>query len=398
MSCIGRDLVRAGRSLFVIEAEDAQLTLRRASSWEIQGGRGREEWRIKAVVPGPTTTATITTTWAGVVACSWTGDFLSSPSPLSTAKSTADLAARLEQALAIEQQGPIGSVIPVPPEADRSQLSTDIAGLDGAVLLAETTNANYTGNPSGSPRRDWVPARVGPNPPQTAVQLRQQVEHSLYNLCGLLPALVDPAVDGTGQREAQRRAAIGLTIPLLRMVLAEVKAKLETEIVFRFDPYVLDLQARSVVFERLTRAEVEVERALELSGLADAGVIQMIQALVLDAVTGTTYYRPRPISVQILPATAESEELVGAVEFASAARVILVARDVLSRGSLVKLPDNEVYECVNGAGKPPFFHMWQWSIERRDGAFRVEPFRFAALTDGRGNRLSDEAGSILRGW
>ena len=38
MSCIGRDLVRSGRSLFVIEAEDGPLTLRRASSWEIQGG------------------------------------------------------------------------------------------------------------------------------------------------------------------------------------------------------------------------------------------------------------------------------------------------------------------------------------------------------------------------
>ena len=93
----------------------------------------------------------------------------------------------------------------------------------------------------------------------------------------------------------------------------------------------------------------------------------MIQALVLDAVAGTTYYRPRPISVQILPAVAESEDVVGAVEFASAARVILTARDVLSRGSLVKLPDDRVYEAVNGAGKPPFFHMWQWSIERRMG-------------------------------
>ena len=273
MSSIARDLVRVGRSMHVIE-NDGTLVLRRASSWEIQGGRDRAEWRIRAVVPGPTTTATITTSWSGVVACSWTGDFLSSPSPLSTAKSTADLASRLELALAIEQQSPIGSIVPVPAEADRSQLSADIAGLDGAVLLAETTAANHTGNPSGSPRRDWVPARVGPNPPQTAVQLRQQVEHSLYNVCGLLPALVDPAVDGTGQREAQRRAAIGLTIPLLRMVLAEVKAKLETDIVFRFDPYVLDLQARSVVFERLTRAEVEVGRALELSGLADAGVIR----------------------------------------------------------------------------------------------------------------------------
>ena len=193
---------------------------------------------------------------------------------MSTAKSTADLAARLEQALAIEQQSPIGSVIPVPPEADRSQLSTDIAGLDGAVLLAETTAANHTGNPSGSPRRDWVPARVGPNPPQTAVQLRQQVEHSLYNLCGLLPALVDPAVDGTGQREALRRAWITLIIPLLRMVRAEVAAKLESEVVMRYDGYVLDLQARSLVFERLTAAGVVADEAMQASGLQDAGVIR----------------------------------------------------------------------------------------------------------------------------
>ena len=205
---------------------------------------------------------------------SWTGDFLSSPSPLSTAKSTADLASRLELALAIEQQSPIGSVIPVPRRPIGRSCPPTLPASTARSCLPRRPAANYTGNPSGSPRRDWVPARVGPNPPQTAVQLRQQVEHSLYNLCGLLPALVDPAVDGTGQREAQRRAAIGLTIPLLRMVLAEVKAKLETDIVFRFDPYVLDLQARSVVFERLTRAEVEVERALELSGLADAGVIR----------------------------------------------------------------------------------------------------------------------------
>ena len=77
MSSIARDLVRVGRSLHVIE-NDGTLVLRRASSWEIQGGRDRAEWRIRAVVPGPTTTATITTTWAGVVACS-AGRATSSP-------------------------------------------------------------------------------------------------------------------------------------------------------------------------------------------------------------------------------------------------------------------------------------------------------------------------------
>ena len=124
----------------------------------------------------------------------------------------------------------------------------------------------------------------------------------------------------------------------------------------------------------------------------------MIQALVLDAVAGTTYYRPRPISVQILPAVAESEDVVGAVEFASAARVILTARDVLRRGSLVKLGDGEVYEAVNGAGRPPFFHMWQWSLERRDGSFRTEPFRFSRVTDELGNFVTDSSGNRLAGW
>ena len=124
----------------------------------------------------------------------------------------------------------------------------------------------------------------------------------------------------------------------------------------------------------------------------------MIQALLLTAVAGTTYYRPRPISVQILPAVAESEDVVGAVEFASAARVILVARDVLRRGSLVKLGDGEVYEAVNGAGKPPFFHQWQWSLERRDGVFRTEPFKFQRVRSGSGDALTDETGSRLAGW
>ena len=124
----------------------------------------------------------------------------------------------------------------------------------------------------------------------------------------------------------------------------------------------------------------------------------MIQALLLTAVAGTTYYRPRPISVQILPAVAESEDVVGAVEFASAARVILTARDVLRRGSLVKLGDGEVYEAVNGAGRPPFFHMWQWSLERRDGSFRTEPFRFSRVTDELGNFVTDSSGNRLAGW
>ena len=92
---------------------------------------------------------------------------------------------------------------PLPSDA----LAEAIRTAKGRTLLPETTADNWNCDPNARPpRRDFVPQRLGADPPMALVHLRQHVEASVLACFGV-PAPLGPAGlnDGTVAREAARR-------------------------------------------------------------------------------------------------------------------------------------------------------------------------------------------------
>ena len=56
------------------------------------------------------------------------------------------------------------------------RLVETIRGAKGRTLLPETTAGSYGDKGAALPRRDFEPQRLGADPPQDLIQLRQQVE------------------------------------------------------------------------------------------------------------------------------------------------------------------------------------------------------------------------------
>ena len=123
-------------------------------------------------------------------------------SPLQYANLTGALTASLEQSLGFEAAGAVANKITLPSgyngepqtEDDDQQetpLPSDalveaIRTAKGRTLLPETTADNWNGDPNARPpRRDFEPQRLGANPPQALVQLRQHVEASCWRASGL---------------------------------------------------------------------------------------------------------------------------------------------------------------------------------------------------------------------
>ena len=88
-----------------------------------------------------------------------------------------------------------------------------------------------------------------------------------WRACGVPAALVTDA-DGTAQREAWRRFAMGPLAGMAAIIEAELSAKLEREIRFDFAGlWAHDLAGRAQAFQKFTAGGMDVAKAAALSGL-----------------------------------------------------------------------------------------------------------------------------------
>ena len=278
---IGRDLIRSGQSMHVIQVDDmGNVELLPASSWHFTGGASPSDWFVRSTVYGPSTSETHYTPYAGVVYVM----FGSSPgtpyvgtSPMNFSNTSAKLYSETERSLADESSGPIAQLLPVPEATAKSDdkdvdpsaaLRKDIRDARGRALTLETTAEGHGEGPQSAPRKDWVANRLGPTPPAALVQLRSDAYQAVLAATGTPPALFTDS-DGTSQREAVRRWHMNLVLPLAALLEYELSEKLETPISLEFDRYPLDMVSRTQTVKGLVAAEVEVERALRIAGLSE---------------------------------------------------------------------------------------------------------------------------------
>ena len=274
---IGRNLIRRGESLHLIEVVRGSIRLVPVGSWDIAGPWSEKRWVYRCDTFGPSGSAVHYASSARVVHCRfsvhperpWEG-----VSPLGWAATTGTLAANLEQRLGEEAGGSVGHIVPIPQDGGDGEgadplakLKADIRAAKGRTFLAETTSAGWGEGRGAAPQADWQPRRIGANPPAVLPGLRADVFGAVLSACGVPVSLVTDA-DGTSQREAFRRFLTSGIQPVADLVAEELSNKLDQEIRFGFESlYAHDLAGRAQAFQKLVAGGMEIERALSVSGL-----------------------------------------------------------------------------------------------------------------------------------
>ena len=282
MAQVGRDLVRSGQSLSVIDVSPAgRVSLIPSGSWDFDDGEAQPStWTVRATISGPRSQTTLRLPFAGVVFVKWgshPGIAHRGKGPLGWASTTARLGSETERSIADEAGGPIANLLPVPQDggdgtADDplATLKADIKAARGRALLVETTSGGWDGGPGGAPRRDWIAGRLGPAPPAALVEVMTAAFNHVLAATGTPPSLFASNAQGVAQREAIRRWHLGTVLPLARLVEVELSEKLEAAVTLKFDGYALDLAGRAQAFQKLVAGGMAIQEALAVTGLLSA--------------------------------------------------------------------------------------------------------------------------------
>ena len=276
---IGRELVRKGEALFLIEVMQGQAVLMPVSWWDTYGSFRPETWEYQVTLAGPDQTTTMRVEAERVVhvryGCTptepWRG-----VSPLAHSRATSDLAAMLEVRLSQEVTAAVGTLIPIPANAgDTTELQGQLANLRAKVALVPTTAAGWeTDGKPGAPRHDWRSERIGSSPPNVLDMLRTNSARHVLAACGVPIELVEPA-EGSGAREAFRRFLHATIGPAAELVQEELRVKLDSPgLVLSFDDlFAADVQGRARAWRSLAgqEAALDSQTAARLVGLNDRG-------------------------------------------------------------------------------------------------------------------------------
>ena len=191
--------------------------------------------------------------------------------PLQRAITTGDLAARVEAIAKTEFDGEVGYLLPVPidPSDNRlAQLKADLRTLRGRTALVETTAMGFGEGRSLAPRGDYVPQRIGANPPESVMRTWTAVQQAVLGVCGIPAEIVLQSLEGTGQREAWRRCLHSTIQPLGRLVGEALGYSFGREVTLSFESlFASDIQGRARAFQSLVGGGMDVSGAAALSGL-----------------------------------------------------------------------------------------------------------------------------------
>ena len=270
---MGRELAIRGESVHVLDLDGGAVTLTPASRWTVTGGTRPESWRYAVEFPLPGgRVVKRTLPGAGVIhlryatrpGAPWAG-----VSPLGMASETQALAAWIEKRLAQETSTPTGYVLTVPDGASDGNvgaLARTITALAGKLFVTETTAAGWGQGKEGAPKRDYETTRLGANPPAGLASLRQDVRADVLACFGVPSALHG---SGTSARESYRQMLQGTIVPLSKLVVEELAAKLDTPtLAFDFrELRAADIASRARAYGVLINAGMPPAEAAEATGL-----------------------------------------------------------------------------------------------------------------------------------
>jgi len=267
---LGRQLVRRGEAAFWIRPGGDGVRLLPVSRWYVQGGADPESWLYELTLAGPTLVQTTRNVPASDVIHvranadperPWQGR-----APLSNASLPATLAAEASKALGDEAKGPRGAFIPTP-SGDLESVKNDVAGARGGKIVMESQQQNFGqgGQPSS---RDWHQERFGFDAPDSLLRADEMASDQIMAAVGFSAAIFR-AKDAASAQVAYRTFVHSGLSPLGKLAVREMRAKLEDptlELDFS-DLAASDVVSRANALRRLVESGIEVERALQMSGL-----------------------------------------------------------------------------------------------------------------------------------
>lgn len=270
LACCGRELIRRGESVFLLDVAGGRVRALPASDWDVLGGPRPESWYYRVSLPGPSAIEHMHVPAAGVLHFRFSSDPREpwrGIGPLAWASTTARALAGVEGALAGEVTGPYGHLVPLPQDAN-PELLTDVGSLRGGVKTVESTRA-YAESREAVPEGDWRQRRVGADPQQGMISLRSDAARAVFHACGVPESLFEKA-DGTSAREAWRRYLHSTIAPIGLTLAGEAAVKLDApDLALGFDRlFASDLASRARSLASMIQAGLPLDQAAALAGLS----------------------------------------------------------------------------------------------------------------------------------
>ena len=277
MALVGRCLLSSGEVILYLGSENNRFHEPvPAASWDIQGsGIDPLGWRYRVSVGAPSGQREFNAGALDVLhfrinaspAAPWKGR-----SPFALASTTAAVAQKIERHLTSEFKLPTGAILALPSGTDDStvpNLKKDLKVLAGQILLLETMTAGWGQGTQSAPRRDYDLARIQPRPTEETTKLRDEIGQALLAAAGI-PIELAVSAEGSSTREGWRRFLHGTVDPLGRVVLAEIRRKLQGNPSLNFDRlFASDLSGRARAFQSMVGGGMAIERAAALAGLLE---------------------------------------------------------------------------------------------------------------------------------
>ena len=271
MEDIGRSLILRGEAVYALEVSAGRLRLRRACDWEISG---TDRWLYRLTLPQPMSERVVLLPAESVLHFRINSP-LAEPhkgqSPLDTAGYTGKLLAACERLLGNECGAASGWVLPAPLESiapeDLTALKDDLRVLAGRTSIVPSMATSWGEGRSGAPA-DWQPRRLGADPPDVLVNLRNAGHDAMLGACGIPAAMFAAKTDASGAREALRQFLHTTLQPIGELIATEASEKFETVVSFDFARLsAADIQGRARAFQSLVAGGMEITQAAAASGI-----------------------------------------------------------------------------------------------------------------------------------
>ena len=241
LALIGRNLIRRGEDIHVIELTGDKLRLFPAGSWDVRGGHDPDEWFVLADLFGPSGNITRFVPHSQTLHCRYAVD-AARPwfgiGPLGWAALSGKLHAGAVAALERDMNAASAYPVPMPSDSENeedSEAEEKLAKLRAAIHRAKgksvfvgTTRGAFGADRRDAPARDWKQERLGPEPPTGLSSVHDSSALSVLAACGVDPLMTGLSRgDGTALREAYRRFERLTLAPLARIVTTELRDKMD---------------------------------------------------------------------------------------------------------------------------------------------------------------------------
>ena len=193
-------------------------------------------------------------------------------SPLTLAGYSATMLAGIERTMGDEASAPSGYVLSLPTsdssEEDVNRLAEAMKLARGRTRIVPSATRDWQDLRPTSPSGDYQTKRIGANPPESLVTLREQATRDVLAACGIPPSMVSVGGDAAGAREAFRQFVFSTVQPVSKLIEGEARAKLHPATNLTFQGLAAaDLQGRARSFKALVDGGMSLQDAAAASGV-----------------------------------------------------------------------------------------------------------------------------------